>query len=165
MTQLDESQASATRLPPGWFMRAFWRNHRRVYRWTNGRIGLWHPGGRRLGWGAMCVHAIGRTSGEPRDVIVGYLEDGPNVMAMAMNGWRDGEPEWWRNVQAHPNIRIDLPDGPRDVTVRAARGEERDRLWARWCEVDKNLDSYAARRSMPTAIAVFEPCAPATTSD
>ena len=34
---------------------------------------------------------------------------------------------------------------------------ERERLWARWAEVDEGLDDYAARRSRPTAVVVLEP--------
>ena len=65
---------------------------------------------------------------------------------MAMNGWEVEEPAWWLNLQAHPDVHVDLTDGPRLVTGRAARGEERDRLWSRWREIDKHLDAYAARR-------------------
>ena len=35
-------------------------------------------------------------------MILGYYEDGPNVVTMAMNGWADDEPAWWLNLQAHP---------------------------------------------------------------
>ena len=31
------------RLPPRWFVRLFWFTHRRVYRLTGGRVGLWRP--------------------------------------------------------------------------------------------------------------------------
>ena len=48
-------------------------------------------------------------------------------------------------------------DGPRLVTGRAATGDERERLWARWREIDKNLDAYAARRSQETAVVILEP--------
>jgi F420H(2)-dependent quinone reductase len=41
------------------------------------------------------------------------------------------------------------------VTGRA--GEERERLWSRWAEIDKNLDGYAARRPAETAVVVLEP--------
>ena len=47
--------------------------------------------------------------------------------------------------------------GPRQVTGRAAQGDERERLWARWRQIDRNLDAYAARRSMKTAVVVLEP--------
>jgi deazaflavin-dependent oxidoreductase (nitroreductase family) len=76
---------------------------------------------------------------------------------MAMNGWGDGEPAWWLNLQANPDARVDLADGSRLVTSRSARGEERERLWSRWREIDKNLDAYAARRSMETAVVILEP--------
>jgi hypothetical protein len=52
---------------------------------------------------------------------------------------------------------VELVDGPRQVTGRAARGEGRERLWERWREIDKNLDAYAARRPMETTVVVFEP--------
>jgi hypothetical protein len=70
------------RLPPRWFIRLFWFTHRRVYRLTGGRLGLWRP---------------------------------------KRNGWGEGEPAWWLNLQANPDVRVDLPDGPRLVTGRAAR--------------------------------------------
>ena len=86
--------------------------------------------------------------------MVGYFEDGPNLVTMAMNGWADGEPAWWLNLQAHPEASVDLADGRR--TVRgAAAGEERSRLWARWREIDTNLDGYAARRSAETAVVIL----------
>ena len=61
---------------------------------------------------------------------------------MAMNGWADGEPAWWLNLQADPNTRVDLVDGPRSVRARAAAGEERSRLWAKWREVEPTVDAY-----------------------
>ena len=76
---------------------------------------------------------------------------------MAMNGWGDAEPAWWLNLQAHPDATADLVDGPRQVTGRAAQGDERERLWARWRQTGKNLDACAARRSMQTAVVVLEP--------
>ncbi len=143
------------RLPPRWFMRGFWFAHRRLYRMTGGRVGLWRPRPNR--WGAMRVNTVGRRTGREHSVMVGYVEDGPNLVTMAMNGWGEGEPAWWLNLQAHPDIRVDLPDGPRLVTARSAQGDERERLWSRWREIDKDLDAYAARRSTETAVVIFEP--------
>lgn len=106
----------------------------------------------------MRLTTIGRRSGQPRSVFVGYYEDGSNLVTMAMNGWGDAEPAWWLNVQAHPAATVELaPGGSRRVTGRAAYAEERERLWERWRQIDKGLDSYAARRSMETAVVIFEP--------
>lgn len=147
--------STSTRLPPRWFIRWFWSAHRRVYRLTRGRLGLWRPKEKK--WGTLRLTVVGRRSGTDRSVILGYVEDGPNWVTMAMNGWGPAEPQWWLNLQAHPEARIDLRDGPRLVTGRAAVGEERARLWARWGEIDRNLDGYAALRPTETAVVVLEP--------
>ncbi len=150
------SEPTATpRLPPRWFIRLAWSTHRRLYRLTGGRVGLWRP--KPDGWGVMRLTTTGRRTGMERSVMVGYFEDGDDLVTMAMNGWGEGEPAWWLNLQAHPDVEVDLRDGPRLVTGRAAEGEERDRLWARWGEIDEKLDGYAARRSGETAVVILEP--------
>jgi deazaflavin-dependent oxidoreductase (nitroreductase family) len=96
-------------------------------------------------------------------VILGYYEDGPNLVSMAMNGWGAGEPAWWLNLQANPRALVELAGGTRrEVFARAAVGGERERLWQRWRELDRNLDSYAARRPQETAVVVIEPRVAAT---
>ena len=65
---------------------------------------------------------VGRRTGQTRDVIIGYFEDGPNLV-MAMNGWGDCGPAWWLNLQAHPDVTVDLVDGARHVIGRAASRE------------------------------------------
>ena len=89
--------------------------------------------------------------------MIGYFEDGPNLVTMAMNGWSDGEPAWWLNLQADPEATVDLADGRRMVRGRAAEGDERSRLWDRWRTIDDNLDGFAARRSTETAVVILEP--------
>ena len=143
-------------LPPRWFIRTFWVLHRRLVRATRGRRGLWPA--RPDKWGALRLTTTGRRSGEPRSVIVGYFEDGPNLVTMAMNGWGAPEPAWWLNLQAHPQAVVELAGRTRrDVVASAATGAERERLWQRWRDLDENLDSYATRRPHETAVVVFEP--------
>lgn len=152
---MSEPTVKTPRLPPRWFIRLAWFAHRRLVGLTGGRLGLWRA--KPKGWGALRLTTIGRRTGRERSVIVGYFEDGPNLVTMAMNGWGEGEPAWWLNLQAHPDVQVDLRGGPRRVTARAAEGDERGRLWARWREIDKNLDAYAARRSTQTAVVILEP--------
>ena len=76
---------------------------------------------------------------------------------MAMNGWADGEPAWWLNLQAHPDASVDLAHGSRAVRARAAEGDERARLWARWRDMGDDVDAYATLRSSETAVVILEP--------
>ena len=152
---MSTERERAPRLPPRWFIRAAWVVHRGIYRASGGRLGLRRARSDR--WGMLALTTIGRRTGQTHRVIVGYLEDGPNIITMAMNGWGEGEPAWWLNLQASPETRVELADGPRDIRARAAEGEERARLWAVWQELDPNLDAYAKRRSSETAVVVLDP--------
>lgn len=105
----------------------------------------------------MRLTTTGRRSGQERSVILGYLEDGPNVVTLAMNGWGEGEPAWWLNLLAHPQARVQLKSGTRDVLAHAATGSERAELWDRWRALDPKVDLYALRRPTETAVVVLEP--------
>ena len=152
---MSDQRENRPRLPPRWFVLLAWDTHRGLYRVTGGRAGLWRP--KRNRWGTLRLTATGRRTGQQRSVLLGYIEDGPNLVTLAMNGWGDGEPGWWLNLQAHPAARVDLAGGRCMVRARAAEGEERWRLWARWQEVVKNLDAYASLRSSQTAVVILEP--------
>ncbi len=156
-TQPASASKTAARIPPRWFVRVAWTVHRRLYLLTGGRLGL-RPATDKA-WGMMRLKTIGRRSGKERHVILGYFEDGANLITMAMNGWGDAEPAWWLNLQAQPDASVQLKDGSRAVRGRAASAEERPRLWARWGEYDgpENLEGWAARRSRETAVVILEP--------
>jgi deazaflavin-dependent oxidoreductase (nitroreductase family) len=112
----------------------------------------------------MRVTTVGRRTGEPRSVILAYLEDGPDLVTLAMNGWGEGDPAWWLNLRAEPRATVRLPDGERDVVAHAATGAERERLWERYRAVDKDLDAYAARRSTETPVVVLTPARSASSN-
>ena len=152
---MKNESTKRVRVPPRWFVRLAWSTHRGLYRVTRGRVGLWKPKPGR--WGTLRLTTIGRRSGEERSVILGYFEDGPNLVTMAMNGWSEGEPAWWLNLQAHPEARLEIAGADYPGIGRAALGEERTRLWERWGEIDKDLDAYAALRSTETAVVILEP--------
>ena len=66
------------------------------------------------------------------------------ALRLTTKGRRSGEP---RSVVL----------GYYEVLGRAAVGSEREQLWQRWRELDKDLESYAARRPHETAVVVLEP--------
>ena len=156
----SQASTASTRpapLPPRWVVRGAWAIHRALYSLSGGRLGL-RPATTDT-WGLMRLKTIGRRTGKQRHVILGYYEDGPNLVTLAMNGWGDPEPAWWLNLQAQPETTVELKDGRHAVRGRAATREERPRLWARWGEYDgeEALRSWAARRSRETAVVILEP--------
>ena len=116
MTAASGEQAA---LPPRPLIRAVWALHRAAVRVTRGRFGLQEPE-RGVRFGMLRLHTVGRRSGNARVAMIGYFEDGPDLVTMAMNGWADPEPAWWLNLQAHPDVTVDLPAGSRAVHAHAA---------------------------------------------
>lgn len=152
---MAEDGAAPPRLPPRWFIRAAWQVHRGLVRLSRGHLGLWRPKPGK--WGALRLTTVGRRSGQPRRVIIAYLVDGPDLVAVAMNGWGADEPAWWLNLQAHPDATVECADARYPIRAHAADGQERARLWQRWLEIDPKLDEFAALRPGDTAVVVLQP--------
>lgn len=152
MASRDDTPA---RLPPRPVIKLFWRAHRALYRLSRGRWGLSRPKPGR--YGMLRLRTIGRHSGLERVVILGYMEAGPDLVTLAMNGWDDPQPAWWLNLLANPDAEVDLVDGPRPVRAREAHGEERERLWNEFRGYGSGLDKFAALRTTKTAVVVIEP--------
>ena len=139
-------------------VRSIWIIHRAAFRLTGGRFGLRTANEAR--WGMLRLRSSGRRTGKERIAILGFIEDGPNLVTPAMNGWAEPEPAWWLNLQANPSATVELPDGTtRPVTARRATGEERDRLWRALVDLGTAAytDANAGLRTRETAIVVLEP--------
>jgi F420H(2)-dependent quinone reductase len=147
-------------------LQTFWTLHRAMYRLTGGRIGLQSPE-RGAKFGMLRLHTVGRRSGKARVTMVGYFEDGPNLVTLAMNGWGKAEPAWWLNLQADSTATVDLSNGKREVRARAANSSERERLWATFRDYPgwgSDIGALAAFRPGDTAIVVLEPTAETVTT-
>ncbi len=145
----------APRLPPRWIIRSIWVLHRAVYRVTGGRFGLRSATPDRGGY--LRLRTVGRRTGKERVSILGYLENGPDLVTVAMNGWGANAPAWWLNLEAQPDAIVDLAEGSQPVHARVADKDERSRLWSR---LDRglwgDLDAFAAVRSRETPVVILE---------
>ena len=137
-----ETETPPPKLPPAWFKHAFWHVHRALCRVSGGRF-LWTPASKR-GWGAARLTTIGRRSGVERSVIVGYVEDGPNLVVLAMNGWDEGHPAWWLNLQAHPDAVVRTKRQP-PRPVRAVEATGTSAIACGSCGQRSTTDSTATR--------------------
>jgi len=138
-------------LPPRWFIVTAWAVHRAMYRLTGGRRGVWTAKPEK--WGTMRLHSVGRKSGKERIAILGYQPDGANLVTVAMNGWGEGDPRWWLNLQANPDATVELKGETRAVHARTAEGNEAERLW----KLFPGNEPFVKTRSTKTPIVVLEP--------
>lgn len=154
-----ETQSTGGFFPPRWVIRIAWKTHKALYRWSGGRFGL--RAAKPDAEGLAELTTTGRRSGEQRTVMIGYFKDGDDLVTMAMNGWAAPEPAWWLNLQADPQATLATADGTIAVTGRAAAtGDEHDRLWARWRQLDKSVDRFGSRRPNGTTVVILTPTPP-----
>jgi deazaflavin-dependent oxidoreductase (nitroreductase family) len=143
-------------LPPRPIIRAIWVLHRAAYRLTGGRFGLRSATTERSGY--LRLKTVGRRTGKERVSILAYIEDGPALVTIAMNGWGATDPAWWLNLQSDPDATVELPDGSRAITARVADKDERARLWPRLDDgAWGDLDGFTATRRRETPIVILDP--------
>ncbi len=152
---MSDERRQGPRIPPRWFVRLAWSVHRALYRVTGGRVGLWPPKANR--WGALRLTTTGRRSGRNRSVIIAYLEDGPNLIAMAMNGWADGEPAWWLNLQAAGEATAVVRGSRQRVRPRVLEGPEREGGWAALARVLPAIEDYRDFTEREFPLVLLEP--------
>src|SRR5262249_55734795 len=101
----------------------FGDEHVRRYEATGGKVG--HDGN-----GAHCfiLHTIGRKSGAVRKFPLIYGRDGEDYVVVASRGGAPENPGWYRNLVAHPDVKIQVRDAIIPVTARTATAEEKRRV-------------------------------------
>ena len=96
------------------------------FRSNHGKVGGYFEGAPLL-----LLHTLGARSGRPRVNPVMYLKDGKRYVVFASKGGADSNPDWYYNLRAHPDIKIEVGDDTIDVRAEEVRGPERDKLYGR----------------------------------
>ena len=83
----------------------------------------------------MLLYTTGAKSGQRRRSIVTYSSDSDGYVIAGTNGGnRSVHPSWLANVNADPNVEVEVANRVIKATASEATGEERDRLWAQHVE-------------------------------
>ena len=112
-----------------------------VYRLSRGRFTSTGP----LTIPQLVLTTIGRKSGQPRSVSLGYLADGDDFVVVASNFGKAHHPAWSHNLDASPAASVNV--NGRDVAVRAERmgGVEKALVWPRLVGIIPQFDVYVTR--------------------
>ena len=121
-----------------------------VYRLSGGRIG----GRFRQGAPVLLLTTTGRKSGRPRTAPLLYLEDGENLVVVASKGGMSQHPVWYLNLEANPDVEVEIATRRRRLRARRASDEEKAKLWPRLVAMYRDYDDYQARtdRNIPVVI-------------
>jgi F420H(2)-dependent quinone reductase len=131
------------------------RIHETIYERTDGRLGH-----RMIGVPALLLRTTGRRSGAVRTNGLVYARDGDDYLVVASNGGADRPPAWLYNLQANPEVEIQIGRERRRGTARVI--DPADESYARlWKVVNANnhdrYSAYQAKTSRPIAIVAIKP--------
>jgi F420H(2)-dependent quinone reductase len=131
------------------FFNWFGKLHRRVYA-LNGALG------RRFAWiPCLVLTTTGRKTGQSRDSVLVYADDGATRVVVASNGGSDRPPAWLLNVQTDPTVRVQAGEERYDAIARVVTPDaaEYARLWLLVNSINGNrYDSYQAKTARPIAM-------------
>ncbi|WP_224386240.1 nitroreductase family deazaflavin-dependent oxidoreductase [Pseudonocardia sp. ICBG1293] len=108
-------------------------------------------GGMFEGKPLVLVHHTGARSGTERIAPLVPLVEGERVYIFASKGGADTNPDWYHNLLAHPDTRIELGTETLPVRVREVTGTERDEVYARQVAAQPQFGDYekATDRTIP----------------
>jgi deazaflavin-dependent oxidoreductase (nitroreductase family) len=105
----------------------------------------------------LVLRHTGAKSGVSRVNPVGYLGDAPRYLIFASNGGAPSNPDWYHNLKAQPNTRIEVGSETIDVVAEEATGEERDRLFARGADRFPDLAKHVRKTDRVIPVIVLTP--------
>jgi len=128
-------------------------DHVRRYTQSNGAQGhLW-----REGVPTLLLTTRGKRSGTARRTALIYAKDGDNYVVLASFGGSPTHPDWYLNLEADPEVVLQVGSTRFRATAARDTPDNRARLWALMSAVWPDYDVYAARTRREIPVVVLTP--------
>ena len=129
------------------------RVHRAILRTSNGRVL-----NSAFGMPVVELHTVGRKSGLPRStMLTAPVVDGQRIVLVASKGGDDRDPEWYRNLMAHPDAELTMDGQRRPVRARQASAGEKAELWPRVIAAYRGYAGYQRRTQRDIPLVICDP--------
>jgi deazaflavin-dependent oxidoreductase (nitroreductase family) len=112
-------------------------------------------GGMFEGMPLLLLHHTGAKSGQSRINPLAYQSDGGRYVIFASKAGAPSNPDWYHNLKAQPNVKIEVGTDTIDVIASEAAGAERERLFRTQAERIPQFAEYektAGERLIPVIV-------------
>jgi len=112
-------------------------------------------GGMFEGMPLLLLHHTGARSGKSRINPLAYHRDNGRYVIFASKAGAPTNPDWYHNLKANPQVKIEVGTETIEVTASEATGAERDRLFGAQVERVPQFADYeekAAGRIIPVIV-------------
>jgi deazaflavin-dependent oxidoreductase (nitroreductase family) len=133
-------------------MTLFGDEHVRRYQETDGDEGYdW-----RNGTTILLLTTVGRKSGEPRTSALIYRDWEDKQLIVASKGGADEPPAWYLNLEANPEVHVQIKGDRFTAKARVATADEKPAMWRHMTEIWPAYDEYQAKTDREIPVVVLE---------
>ncbi|SFI91518.1 deazaflavin-dependent oxidoreductase, nitroreductase family [Amycolatopsis sacchari] len=130
----------------------FGDEHVRRYEETDGEEGHdWQPG-----VPALILTTKGRKTGEDRKFALIYQEVDGDYVIVASKGGDPKHPGWYLNLQANPEVKVQVKADRFTARARTANDAEREKLWPVMTKVWPAYDEYQEKTDRKIPVVILE---------
>ncbi|MGW5862337.1 nitroreductase family deazaflavin-dependent oxidoreductase [Streptomyces sp. NPDC055239] len=104
----------------------------------------------------LILTTTGRKSGEQRSTPLIYRPHGDAVLVVASNGGADAPPLWFRNLEADPEVQVQVKGDRYSARARVATAEEKPGMWRTMAATWPAYDEYQKKTDRAIPIVVLE---------
>ena len=129
----------------------FGRRHVERYRETDGEVGHeWH------GTQTLLLTTTGHKSGEQRTTPLIYAPAGDAYTVVASNGGSPDPPSWFVNLEADPEVEVQVRGDRFRARARTATSEEKPEMWKTMVGEWPAYDEYQTKTDREIPVVVLE---------
>jgi len=121
------------------------------------RISKGKIGNSFLGVPVLLMTTVGRKSGIERTQPLYYLEDGGRVILVASNAGTESDPAWLLNMQAKPNVLVNINGLENRMSGHVATAEEKSELWPKLTAMFPKWQMMEDRSERSFKVAILKP--------
>ncbi|MFI0406452.1 nitroreductase family deazaflavin-dependent oxidoreductase [Actinomadura sp. 3N508] len=104
----------------------------------------------------LLLTTTGRRTGKERTTPLIYQLDGDAHVIVASKGGDDDHPLWYKNIQANPEVKVQVKGDKFTARARTATPEERPALWSKMTAVWPDYDEYQTKTNREIPVVVLE---------
>jgi deazaflavin-dependent oxidoreductase (nitroreductase family) len=118
---------------------------------ANGRPTSGYFEGQRL----LILTTKGAKSGQDREAIVNYSQDGERLVIVASKSGAPTNPDWYHNLLANPEANVEAEEAFR-VRATEVTGSERDRLYEQHAAEHPQFKEYPSKTDRVIPVFILE---------
>jgi deazaflavin-dependent oxidoreductase (nitroreductase family) len=105
----------------------------------------------------LLLHTVGARTGQPRVNPMMYRPVPGGYAVFASKGGAPTNPDWYHNLQAHPDVEAEIGTETVKLRARVARGAERDQIWEAHKAANPGFGDYERKTARQIPVILLEP--------